>query len=279
MTWLEQASSEFPRRLLSPTKAIALAKALPKGVVTYRPEKHSRFSTLGGYRALKPLVDNCGLSHEEQYSAREFPNRRAVSSKPLGTVKRFEGIDTHFKKTSSSTVESCGLTHDELKNACEMPSRRAISSKAETNLGGKELRFAGINSHFRRAQGADMLLGQPKTQSAASSVTIGKSDWKKNSWIVSGTALEDREMLQCDAIIAPTYQIHADIENKGYIPNMSLDSCSRFTYQKPTEAANLEYYSSNDFLQSPSKKNRGQITWRQEKHSRFSTFGSHFKNH
>ena len=278
MTWLESGMNyATAAQQLSPSKAMVLFNTKPRGVKPFRSEKHSRFSSVGSHiLTVKSFVDKCGLSHEEEKQAREMPDKKAISTKPevrLGAGVRFQGPDTHFVSTSAAMVDSCGLSHDEERRARELPERKGTSAKSEVNLGGLEHRFEGPNTHFVKAQGADTLLGQPQVQPVAASLTIPKNNWLKNLWAVAGTAMEDREMLQCDAVMAPTMVGHADLLQAAgtVVAKMAAQSGPRFTYQKPTAAASLGGYTSHEMTWHT----RGAALMKIEKHSRFSTFGSH----
>jgi hypothetical protein len=282
MTWLGETGCSHNRhyaaqpQLLSPEKALILYKSRPKGVKPFRTEKHSRLSSVGSYLlTTKSLVNNCGLSHEEVKKAKEFPNMKAISTREdarLGCGPRFKGPDTHFVTTSAANVESCGLSHDEEKRAREQPERKAVSANLDAGLGGSEHRFEGPHTHFVQAQGADMMLGPTVMATPNAPITIPKNNWLKNLWAVAGTALEDREMLECEAIIAPTLPLHTELQAEA-VANIGAPSGPRFTYQRPTEAAKLGGYTSHQ-MQWQSK---GGVLMKTEKHSRFSTFGSHYK--
>jgi len=276
MTWLETRNASCATQPLSPSKALLLHKEKTKGVKQFRPEKHSRFSSLGSHvLTVRSQVDSCGLSHEEVAKALDMPDKKAVSTKAekrLGSVPRFDGPNTHFAVASSATVESCGLSHDEEKRARNLPERRGLTMNANAGLGGLTQRFNGPTTHFMKGQGADFLLGQLQTHCVAS-VTMPKSNWLKNLWAVAGTALQDREMIKCEAIIAPTLPSHGSLEGRGTVLNMAAPSGSRFTYQKPTSGAALGGYIGHETSWQP----KGASLMKPEKHSRFSTFGSHFK--
>jgi len=279
MTWLEAASrsASTATQPLSPEKAMVLHRSRPKGVKAFKQEKHSRFSSIGSHVLTVRFVDHAGLNHEEIRHALDLPSHKAISVKPEvrlgGVTERFEGPDTHFVAMSGMAVASCGLSHEEEKRAREMPERKAVSTKADAGLGGLEHRFEGPNTHFTKAQGADMMLGQPQLSDAGLPVSIPKNNWLKNLWAVSGTAMEDREMRECDAVVAPKLPVHQDFQPQGaVVAKMNSESGPRFTYQKPSTAASLGGYIS----QESQWKAKGNVVMRTEKHSRFSTFGSHY---
>lgn len=277
MTWLETRNASCATQPLSPAKAMVLYKAPAKGVRPFKLEKHSRLSSVGSHiLSVRSMVDGCGLSHEEEIRAREMPTLKAISTKPemrLGAEKRFQGPRTHFVVHDGTTVESCGLSHDEVMRAKELPERKAVSTRAEAGLGGMEGRFEGPHTHFVKGQGADGLLGQPEFEITPAAATIPKNNWLKNLWATAGTAMEDREMRECDAIMAPTLPVHREPESKGsVVAKMSAEGAPRFTYQRPTIASKLGGYTSHEMVW----QTKGQATMRPEKHSRFSTYGSHY---
>lgn len=276
MSWLEVRNASCGTQPMSPAKAMVLYKQ-PKGVKPFKAEKHSRFSIAGSHLlSVRTLTEQCGMNHEEAANAKDLPMRRAMSLRTdvqLGGVEdRFDGPNTHFVKPAGLDVESCGLSHEEVMRAMDLPERKASSFKAA--LGGCEERFEGPHTHYVKSQGADHMLGQPALEITPAAVTIPKNNWLKNLWAVAGTALEDREMQKCDAIVAPTLLPHQDFKSQGsVVVKMSATSGPRYTYQRRTAAAALGGYTSHEMQW----RTKGQPTMRTEKHSRFSTHGSHLQ--
>jgi hypothetical protein len=167
-------------------------------------------------------------------------------------------------------VESCGLTHDEILRATELPLLKASSDKAA--LGGCEERFEGPNTHFVKPQGAGQMLGQSELAITPAAVTIPKNNWLKNLWAVAGTALADREMQKCEAIMAPTFMVHADPKPSNAIKIVG-ESGPRFTYQRRASSVKLAPYVGHE----NTWKTKGKAVMKVEKHSRFSAHGTHFK--
>lgn len=279
MSWLDpkhSSNAAASKPLLSPS---ALGKQRQKGVKPYTKELHSRFSSVGTHlmtKDQKPIA-SCGLSHEEENQARYQPDRRAVSHNQPGS-ERFQGPHTHFKRPASTTVP-CGLSHDEAST----DPKPVLSMRKDANLGGTEARFQGKRTHFQQSQGRGELLGQENLASdTRGNATIPKSNWLKNLWIVSGTALEDREMQQCDAMIAPVLPIHdnwLESASGSAVANMTKDTSKRFAYQTPSPLINLEYQTTTSSAEPDAKLHLRGAMNRRDKHSRFSMHGGYQQRH
>jgi len=99
---------------------------------------------------------------------------------------------------------------------------------------------------------------------------IPKSRLLQDLWMVSGTALEDRELRKCDAIVAPQLLAHRDINSpsKG-TKSLQNKSTNRYTYVPNAPGGSSQFLLSHA---PPSAK--GPLALKSGKHSRFSSQGA-----
>lgn len=241
----------------------------------FKLEKHSRFSIVGTHMNVPSYAEAKYISPSKVSSIGLVNKARAFK---LEKHSRFSIAGTHLNvKSQSVHGNDVGLSHQERTNAQDLPNRK-VTTKLPGKLVGQEERFQGPNTHFVKHEGVDRL-PSIKENLIKGPATMAKNDWLKNLWIVSGTSMEDREMRKCEAAMAPIFRVHGEVgyEQRG-VSKICIADGPRFTYQKPTSASStLGPYLGQSTISTMSDA-KGTALMRIEKHSRFSTYGSHLYN-
>jgi hypothetical protein len=120
-------------------------------------------------------------------------------------------------------------------------------------------RFSSVGSMYRTTHGGVGLSHDEHNRAAREpqpkAPTFKQSNWLQDLWIVAGTALEDRELRQCEAIAAPKMLAHKGLNSpsKG-TKSMQEKSNDRFSYQKHNAGSGSGKFYSADTTTNNNKK-------------------------